>query len=326
MSALKPFLTNIANAIREKKETNSPINARDFANEILSIEGGSAVTDTPLTITSNGTTESPEGVRYTPITVEVPKPTLNAPLISINVSNAVLNVSDYRNGNFTTEYLLYRNGVQVNTFTAKSINLTEYMTVNGDETIQVRCAESEFFNESELSNVVDWVISRDGTAGLTYSGKALIGFGSVPEGTEIVYVASIVNDKTINQLGNQFVTPRLEFMNNTTIILPDTITYADSYCAEDTTQNKNVTLVVGAGFASIYANTWRGVRNFTLDLRKAQQIVALNTGALPSNASYVDAIVVKDNEYDTYKTATNWSKFASKIIRATDYEAQGGAV
>lgn len=38
--ALNDFLTNIANAIREKKGTTEKINAQNFANEILSIEGG----------------------------------------------------------------------------------------------------------------------------------------------------------------------------------------------------------------------------------------------------------------------------------------------
>ena len=37
---LRPFLTNIANAIRSKKGTTAPINAQNFASEIESISGG----------------------------------------------------------------------------------------------------------------------------------------------------------------------------------------------------------------------------------------------------------------------------------------------
>ena len=41
MANLNEFLTNIANAIRSKKGTTSPINAQNFASEIESIETGS---------------------------------------------------------------------------------------------------------------------------------------------------------------------------------------------------------------------------------------------------------------------------------------------
>lgn len=41
MANLNEFLTNIANAIRSKKGTTSPINAQNFASEISSIETGS---------------------------------------------------------------------------------------------------------------------------------------------------------------------------------------------------------------------------------------------------------------------------------------------
>lgn len=56
MSTLKSFLTGIGNAIREKKGTNEPINAKNFANEILSIQGGASLNlaygETPPTDTS----------------------------------------------------------------------------------------------------------------------------------------------------------------------------------------------------------------------------------------------------------------------------------
>ena len=74
MSESGTFLTGVANAIREKKETTAPIPAKNFASEIRSIEGGSKVTDIPLTITENNTEIiPPEGIRYTPITVSIPE-------------------------------------------------------------------------------------------------------------------------------------------------------------------------------------------------------------------------------------------------------------
>lgn len=43
MSTLKSYLTTIANAIREKKGTTEPINASNFASEILSIQAGGSL-------------------------------------------------------------------------------------------------------------------------------------------------------------------------------------------------------------------------------------------------------------------------------------------
>lgn len=43
MSTLKSYLTTIADAIRQKKGTTEPINASNFASEILSIQGGGSL-------------------------------------------------------------------------------------------------------------------------------------------------------------------------------------------------------------------------------------------------------------------------------------------
>lgn len=38
MSKLRPYLADIASAIREKKGSSEPINAKDFSNEIRNIQ------------------------------------------------------------------------------------------------------------------------------------------------------------------------------------------------------------------------------------------------------------------------------------------------
>ena len=43
---LHDFLQDVADAIKEKKGSNEPINAQNFANEIRSIEGGGEVQNT----------------------------------------------------------------------------------------------------------------------------------------------------------------------------------------------------------------------------------------------------------------------------------------
>ena len=57
---LQDFLTDVADAIREKKGTTALINPQDFAAEIASIEGGGGVInnqDKYVAVTKNGTTE-----------------------------------------------------------------------------------------------------------------------------------------------------------------------------------------------------------------------------------------------------------------------------
>ena len=64
MSSLKSYLTTIADAIREKKGTTEPINASNFASEILSIQGGGSLNLayglTPPTDTSKIWLQCPE--------------------------------------------------------------------------------------------------------------------------------------------------------------------------------------------------------------------------------------------------------------------------
>lgn len=53
MSKLRPYLADIASAIREKKGSSEPINAKDFSNEIRSIQSGG---DDDLAANVEGTT------------------------------------------------------------------------------------------------------------------------------------------------------------------------------------------------------------------------------------------------------------------------------
>ena len=59
---LNEFLTDIANAIRTKKGTKNPINAQDFATEILNIEGGAGSGSTPVRPTYTGHADA-DGLR-----------------------------------------------------------------------------------------------------------------------------------------------------------------------------------------------------------------------------------------------------------------------
>lgn len=288
MSALKPFLTNIANAIREKKETNAPINARDFANEILSIEGGGQ------------------------------KPTLNTPEISLNANGGYLNVTDYRNGDFTQEYRLYLNGIESKTFPAipKTVLLTELGVSETDEiTVQ---AVGNLFNSSALSNMTKWDNLSDGTIGVVYSGNSLTGtIKNVATDVTEIYVASIVNGIVITTANDG-----IGEIVDRKVILPDSITFTESYCFPYT---KNSTIVYGANFNSLGLENFRkSTDGVVLDFSKVQQIPTCGKWA---STTSIKKVIVPDRFYDEWIIATNWTKWGSRTVRVSEHEAQqGGAV
>ena len=281
LQALSEAKIAIKNAIEGKGRDLTNVAFVNYADEILAISGGGQ------------------------------KPTLNAPTISVNVSNAVLLVYDTGNGLHTTEYILYANGEQVNTFTAKKINLTEYMTVNGDETIQVRCTNSEFFNESELSNGLVWQEVCDGTAGLSYNGQYWSGLGTCTE--KDITVASKIKNTTVLYVQNGSLNGAL---NGHTVRFPDTLIGIED-CMRDT---KTTTFVFGANTSSIGSNAFYNSLNCIFDFRKATKIPSIieNTFGHINNVN-THKYIVPDEMYEEWKVATNWARVAHRIIRASDY-------
>lgn len=71
MANLNELMTNIAEAIKHKRNITDKINAQDFPNEIEKITGGGGSKNEPITITTNGVYTAPEGVGYSPINVSV---------------------------------------------------------------------------------------------------------------------------------------------------------------------------------------------------------------------------------------------------------------
>lgn len=83
MATLETYLTSIADAIREKKGTSEPINAKNFASEILSIQGGGSASGASLNV-AYGTTPPAD---TTKIWLECEEPT------SVDVQNYIGNVN-----------------------------------------------------------------------------------------------------------------------------------------------------------------------------------------------------------------------------------------
>lgn len=108
MSTLKSYLTTIADAIREKKGTTEPINAKNFVSEILSIQGGGslnvAYSLTPPTDTSKIWLQCAE-----PSGVEVQNYLGEVSVSNVanygEIDNPVSDYSNFRNGDYGICYI-----------------------------------------------------------------------------------------------------------------------------------------------------------------------------------------------------------------------------
>lgn len=186
---LNTFLTAVADSIREKKGTTGKIKALEFPTEILTIQGG----------TGAGSLK------------------LHTPSISLDSAQGVLTISDTANGAFVDCYELYVNSTKITELTTKTINLSNY--IHHIQTIPIKVlAKGEGFENSDFSNVVEWVkINYDGTEGLAYTIKGsgdsayatCTGIGTATDSE--IEIASFYNDIPVTTIAES------AFNNNTNI-------------------------------------------------------------------------------------------------------------
>ena len=73
---------------------------------------------------------------------------------------------------------------------------------------------------------------------------------------------------------------------------------------------------------SIGATTFRDCTSLEMvDLSNCSTVLKLDNVSAFQNVPTTCKIVVPDNLYEDWKVATNWSSFASQIIKKSDYEA-----
>lgn len=251
---------------------------------------------------------------------EVPKPTLNAPEIYASAGTGNLIVNDLVNGIFTSEYLLYVDGVERATYTEKAIPMQEYI-VSGEEQLQVRCKNDTFFNESELSNATTWNFLVNGTPGLIYSNGSWVGLGTVT--AKEIYVASIVNGVIITHF-NMFDAFKDTSMIDAEMIvrLPDTIISCEGRAVSGYGLGHK-TFIFGANIVELRTASFYQSHDCIFDWRKVNQVPRLITAF---GGSKDNIHIVRDEMYEDFITATIWAGMASSIIRESEWIAQGGTV
>lgn len=102
------------------------------------------------------------------------------------------------------------------------------------------------------------------------------------------------------------------------ITIPDSVTYLGASVFAGSSVLKKV--VMGQGITAINSGTFHYCTVLeVVDFRQATQIPTLANTNIFSGASTTYRIVVPNNLYDEWIVATNWSAFASKIVKASEY-------
>lgn len=316
---------NLRTSLVEKGFNMSEVPFTDYWEKVHAILAN--VEDEPLRITDNiATIICPDGIRYNPIEVYIPKPTLNEPSLSISGSG-ILTIGDAANGNFTSEYIVYLNNIEYERIEDTSINLNE-MSITDTDIIGV-VATSEFFNNSTMATI-SWDEQSAGTLGLVYggvpySGQSFFGWKGLGEVNKSeIRIASEVDGKTVVIVGTTTSSgPVTGNTDKMTIVLPDTITIIGNSAFINTS---NKTIVFGANTSQIGTQALYMQYYYTnvLDFRNAKIVPSLTSGQwYGNNTSFAPRIIVPDALYEEWRTATNWSALPDgKIIKASDYEAQ----
>lgn len=124
---------------------------------ILGVQGTLVKGITPtgtLDIISNGTKNV---TNYASVNVNVPLPTLNAPIISLSGSTLTI-TNPVTNGSFVSGYDVYKNGTLLTSTISLTVDLSTLITEGGTYTITVK-AKGTNFNESVASNSVEYTVS-----------------------------------------------------------------------------------------------------------------------------------------------------------------------
>jgi hypothetical protein len=343
---LDDFLKDIADAIREKKGTKEPINAQNFTSEIASISTGGG-SDMPVI---------GDGKTYLYIKI-AEKGRMNVPLyFSQTVANGVtidwgdgsatqtLSGTGYKYASHTYadigEYTISLNpangctlGLGYNSYSYCVMGSTENkgrVYCNMLQAVEIgknvpSISNGAFYNCHSLASVVipDSVISI-GSIVFSYCHS----------------LASVVIPDSVTSIGNNVFSNCLSLAS---VVIPDSVTSIGDYVFQSCRSlasvviSDSVTSIGDYAFQSCYSlasvvipDSVTSIGNYTFydcsgmafyDFRAAKSVPTLsNTNAFSSISSDCK-IVVPDSLYDTWIAATNWSSHASKIVKASEFNA-----
>ena len=301
---LTDFLQDIADAIKAKRGITGPISAQNFATEIAAIEGGGASTpDMPVI---------GDGKTYLYIKIAAPG-RMTVPLyFSQTATNGVR--IDWGDGSATQTLSGTGNKNTTHTYT----DIGEY-TISLTPNINSGCKLG--LGHNSTSYCVMGSTNRNNLVYCNMLQAVEIGRNVTSIGSYAFYscysLSNIVIPDSVTSISYYAFYSCYSLSN---IVIPDSVTSIGNYAFYHCYSLSNI--VIPDSVTSIGSDTFGycyGMRFY--DFSQCTSVPTLRGTSVFSSIPDDCKIVVPDNLYNEWTTATNWSTHASKIVKASEFNS-----
>lgn len=347
---LTDFLQDIADTIRAKRGITGPISAQNFAAEIAAIEGGGTPTPpTPdMPVIGDGKTYLYIKIAAKGMTVRLyfSQTVANGVTIDWGDGSATQTLSGTGNINTTHTYAaIGEYTISLNPSSGCALGL-------GHNSYTVCVMGSVGYNHKMYCTMLQAVeIGNNVTSIGDYAFQSCSSLANVviPDSLTSIgdnafencySLSSIVIPDSITSIGSYTFQGCYSLSS---IIIPDSVTnigpYAFRYCyslssimfPENITHIENYTFHSCSSLSSIIIpHSVTKIGNYAFyschgvpfyDFSQCTSVPTLGGTSVFGNIASDCKIVVPDNLYNTWKTATNWSTHASKMVKASEFNS-----
>ena len=327
---LGDFLTDIADAIRAKKGISGSINAQNFASEIASISTGGGDTPTPDTPTPDMPVIG-DGKTYLYIKIAAPGRMIVPLYFSQTVANGV--TIDWGDGS-TTETLSGTGKLntthtysEIGEYTI-SLNPSSGCTLGFGDGSKSYCIMGSIGNNGKVyCNMLQAVEMGNNVTSIdsyAFSDCQSLASVVIPEGVTSIgsnafqncySLASVVIPEGVTSIGSSTFNYCYSLAS---VVIPNSVTSIGSNAFSNCRSLASV--VIPEGVKSIGSYAFRNCSGMAYyDFRASKSVPTLSATNAFNNIPSDCKIVVPDSLYISWTTATNWSTYNSKIVKASEF-------